>query len=283
MKPRRPVLRYHGGKWRAAETILAHMPDHRCYVEPFGGSAAVLMQKKRVAAECYNDLDGRIVNIFRILQDPNKAELLRRRCYFTPFSRAEYERFYEPAEDEIDDAWKIIGLSFFGHGSDAATRSCRTGFRAKLSDGRALPASEWANWTEEVPAFIERLRGIVIEQRDAIEVIERFDKEDTLFYVDPPYLHETRSAYRGGPSHGYRFELSDEGHEALAKKLCELKGMVLLSGYCSPLYEKLYPKWDRIAFLCLADGARPRTEVLWLNPAAAARQRQMNFELVSNG
>lgn len=190
----RPVLRYHGGKFRLAPWILSFFPPHRCYVEPFGGAASVLMQKERCAAECYNDLDSRVVNLFRVLRDPATAAELRRRVELTPYARAEFEWSYEPAVDDIDDAHKLIVLSFMGQGSDSSTRSCRTGFRSKLSDGRAFPAYEWASWAEAIPAFTERLRGVLIENRDALEVIQRCDSPGTLIYADPPYCHETRTA-----------------------------------------------------------------------------------------
>lgn len=268
----RPVLRYHGAKFRLAPWILSFFPRHQCYVEPFGGSAAVLLQKQRVAAECYNDLDGDVVRIFRLLRDPSTAAELQRRAALTPFSRDEFDWSYEPAIDDMDAAHKMIVRSFFGHGSDSATRGCRTGFRAKLTEGRALPAAEWSNWSNAVPAFTRRLMGVVIENRNALEVIERMDHPDTLFYCDPPYVHETRSALKGRSSktHGYRHEMKDDDHRRLAEVLNAASGMVLLSGYPSPLYDKeLYPHWDRFERRHMADGGKSRTEVVWLNKACA--------------
>lgn len=163
-----------------------------------------------------------------------------------------------------------------GHGSDSVTRSCRTGFRAKLTDERQLPASEWANWPDEIRVFVERLSGVVIENRDALEIIERFDTPNTLFYVDPPYVHSARSSLEGRSkrTHGYAFEMSDQQHAELAATLHSVESMVMLSGYASPLYDALYPDWERREFKARADGGHDRTEVVWLNPAAAARQRQ---------
>jgi DNA adenine methylase len=101
-KVERPVLRYHGGKWKLAPWIIANMPPHQVYVEPFGGGANVLLRKERLAAEVYNDLDGRVVQVFRTLQDPEKAAQVRRRLSLTPFARAEFDSCYEPAVDEVD-------------------------------------------------------------------------------------------------------------------------------------------------------------------------------------
>lgn len=277
----RPVLRYHGSKFRLAPWLLEFFPPHRSYVEPFAGSASVLMQKRRSAAECINDLDDRVVNVFRVLRDPVLAEHLRRRLELTPFARAEFNAAYAPTEDPVEQAARTIVLSFMGHGSDSVGRGYRTGFRCKDSEGRALPSKEWATWPEQAPLFCARLRGVAIENRDALEVIARLDSADTLFYVDPPYPMHTRTAAAG--KHGYRHEMSDDDHRRLALVLHDVQGMVVLSGYATPLYDdELYPDWARFERATLADGARPRTEVVWLNPACAhaldAQRRQLHLD-----
>lgn len=268
----RPVLRYHGGKFRLAPWILGFFPKHQTYVEPFAGAASVLMLKPRVGAECLNDLDSAIVGIFRILRDPERALELQRRVALTPFARDEFEWSYEAAIDDLDAAHKLIVRSFMGHGSDSATRGCRTGFRSKLTDGRVLPAYEWATWSDSIPAFTRRLTGVLIENRDGLEVIQRMDHLDTLFFVDPPYVHSTRSAIAGRSSrtHGYRHEMTDADHERLAAVLQQVRGMVVLAGYPSELYDRLYPEWERFERRAMADSAKVRTEVVWLNPACSA-------------
>lgn len=273
----RPVLRYHGGKFRAAAWIQSFFPSHQCYVEPFGGAASVLMLKDRVGAECYNDLDDQVVNIFRVLRDPAKARELKRRLDLTPFARREFDWSYGDPVDEIDAAHRLIIRSFMGHGSDSATRSCRTGFRSKLTDGRVLPAVEWSTWSDAIPAFTERLQGVVIENRCAMEVIRRMDSPKTLIYCDPPYVHSSRSSIVGRSSgtHGYRAEMTDDDHRSLAEVLHQVQGMVVLSGYASALYDNdLYSDWDRHQRNYWAYSAKQRTEVVWLNPAAAAAQPQ---------
>jgi DNA adenine methylase len=267
--PARIAFRYHGSKWRLAPWLMGFFPPHRLYLEPFAGSASVLMQKPRAHAECLNDLDDRVVSVFRVLRDQAKASELRRRLELTPFSRAEFEACYTPGDDEIDVARKTIALSFMGFGTDAICRGYRTGFRAKESNGRTLPSNDWANWPEEIPAFVARLRAVLIERIDALELIERMDAPDALIYVDPPYAHSTRSSYVG--KHGYRHELLDNGHRALAEVLHAAEGMVVLSGYPSELYDReLYAGWDRHECHAYADGAKPRIEVAWLNPACSA-------------
>ncbi len=267
----RPALRYHGGKFRLAPWVIGFFPEHKAYVEPFGGAASVLLLKKRVAAECYNDLDGRIVSFFRVLRDPAQSEELRRRVALTPYARAELEWSFGEPVDEIDAAHRLVVRSFMGHGSDSATRSTRTGFRARLTDGRALPSAEWSRWHESIPAFRERLASVLLDNDDAVRVIDRMDSPTTLIYCDPPYLHGTRSAMKGNTSttNGYRHEMTDEGHIALAERLRRAAGMVIVSGYPSELYEELYCGWERHERPHVADMAKKRTEVVWLNPACS--------------
>lgn len=266
----RPVLRYHGGKFRLAPWILQFFPTHRAYVEPFGGGGSVLMLKAPCGAEVYNDLDDQIVNVFRILREPYKAAELQRRVALTPFSRSEFIRSYEPAVDEMDAAHKIIVRAFMGHGSDSATRGARTGFRTKLTEGRYLPSHEWSTWADSIPAFTRRLASVTIECDCALKLIERMDEPGTLFYVDPPYLKSTRSAQQGrGGKPGYRFEMSDEEHRALAEVLRVRAGMVVVSGYPSPLYDELYAGWQTFSRRAVADSAAFRTECVWINPACS--------------
>lgn len=125
----KPVLRYHGGKWRLASWIISHFPAHRVYVEPFGGAASVLMQKPRSYAEVYNDLDGEIVNVFRVLQCPEKRARLCEMLHFTPYARAEFMLAWEPTDDPVEAARRVIIRAQMGFGSAGATRGT-TGFRA---------------------------------------------------------------------------------------------------------------------------------------------------------
>jgi DNA adenine methylase len=279
---RRPAIRWHGGKWLLAPWIISHFPAHRMYVEPFGGGGSVLLRKAPASSEIYNDLDGRIVNLFRVLRDPAKAAELKRRLELTLYARAEFEWSYGTPVDDIDDAHRAIVLSFMGFGSDSVTRSCRTGFRAKTTgEARALPSQAWASWHESIPEFVDRLRGVLIEQVDAIALMRRMDGPGVLFYVDPPYLSATRSSLTGRSqnTHGYRHEMNDADHAALLGVLKRLGGGVVLSGYPSALYDGEMAGWRRVERKSLADGARPRTEVLWINPAAAAALDRENHSL----
>lgn len=265
----RPALRYHGGKWNMAPFILKHFPAHRIYAEPFGGGASVLIRKSRSYAEVYNDLDGEIVNVFKVLRD-NGANLMQL-LELTPFSRAEYTEAAEPSTDPVEQARRTIVKSFMGFGSDAI-RSASSGFRANAKRQGTTPSHDWANYAQALPALVARLQGTVIECRDYRKIIETHDTADTLFYVDPPYVHSTRESAKR-----YNFEMTDEDHRELARILHEVRGKVVLSGYDCELYRELYADWQATPFSALADGARPRIEMLWTN----FMDHRMDFDLAT--
>lgn len=269
--PSRPVVRYHGGKWLLAEWIIGHFPEHRVYVEPFGGGGSVLLQKARSYAEVYNDLDDEIVNLFRVLRNPATANELQAAVQMTPFARVEFLAAYTKHLDPVEQARRTIVRGFMGFGSAAVNRDHKTGFRANSNRSGTTPARDWTNWPSQVPEFVERMRGVVIEQKDAALVIQQHDTPETLFYVDPPYPFSTRSLPRGASQpFCYRHEMTDEQHIALAETLRDVQGMVVLSGYPCELYDcELYADWTRIERKAFADGASERTEVLWLNDACS--------------
>lgn len=258
----RPIVRYHGGKWKLAPWIISHFPEHRIYTESFGGGGSVLLQKPRSYGEVYNDLDGEMVNLFRVVRQDGKklAELL----HLTPFARDEYRESFKEISDPVEQARRTLVRSFMGFGSNALCRSIKSGFRSNSNRSGTTPAHDWANFPEWVPALIERLRGVVIENKEAIEVMLQHDSEETLHYADPPYVHSTRMAAHG--HHGYNFELTNEQHIELAGTIRKLKGAVVLSGYACDLYDKeLYSDWIRVERAAHADGALDRVEVLWMN------------------
>jgi DNA adenine methylase len=261
MTVRRPLVRYHGGKWKLAPWILRHLPPHRVYVEPFGGGASVLLQKQRSHAEIYNDLDGEIVNLFQVARD--QGEALASAIELTPFARAEFASAYEPHGDTLEQARRTLIRSFMGFGSAGASGQ-PTGFRSNSNRSSTTPAHDWMNYPAHLRATVQRLRGVVIENRDAAEVMQRHDSDDTLHYVDPPYVHSTRAGLRTrAPS--YRHELTDAQHRELAAVLMGLRGMVVVSGYRCELYDELFAGWHRIDQAAHADGAKDRIESIWLS------------------
>ncbi len=268
------MLRYHGGKWKLADWLLGFFPPHRIYVEAFGGAGSVLLRKPRSYGEVYNDLDTEVVNIFRVLRDPDKARELYRRIALTPFARDEFRAAYEAPIDDIDAAHKMIVRAFMGFGSASMTRMHITGFRSNSNRAGTTPAQDWSNWPDQIELFTTRIQGVVIENKDAALVMRQHDSEGTLHYVDPPYPMATRSSLKnknGNRGHYYRHDMTDEQHRELAAVLKSLQGMVVLSGYACPLYDTdLYAGWHRHETQHMADGARPRTEVVWLNATCAA-------------
>jgi DNA adenine methylase len=257
-KPRRPLLRWHGGKWNLAPWVISFFPPHRCYVEPFGGAGSVLIRKPRCYAEVYNDLDGSVVNLFRVLRSDRADELVNL-VRLTPFARDEFVDAYVECDDPVESARRLIVRSFQGFGSNGHNRS--TGFRANSNLSGTTPAHDWANYPDALAQIVERLTGVVIENRDAKATMAAHDTPETLHYVDPPYILSTRS----DEGRDYAVELSDADHADLLQFVRGLAGTVILSGYAHSLYDEILHDWFRVERKHLADGARQRTEVLWIN------------------
>lgn len=261
--PTRPLLRYHGGKWVLASWIVPHFPEHRIYVEPFGGAASVLLRKPRSYAEVYNDLDSEVVNLFRVVRD--RGDELARAVELTAFSRDEYYAAIEVTEDPLESARRLVVRSFMGFGSDAHNPQTRSGFRAISYRSNTTGATDWRNYPTSLAGVVGRLRGVTIENRPAIQVMRCHDTLQTLHYCDPPYVHSTRMTNAHSPS-CYAHEMTDADHAELAECLRGLQGMVIVSGYDCELYQDLYADWRTVERRALADGARERTETLWFSP-----------------
>ena len=275
---RRPALRWHGGKWLLAPWILAHFPKHRIYVEPFGGAASVLIRKRRSYSEVYNDLDSEVVTLFRVLRDPSSSTELRRRLELTPFARDEFRLAYLVDDCPIETARRLVIRSFMGFGSDGWRLDLTTGFRSNTIRSGTTPAADWANYPQAVAAIAERFRSVIVENRDAAACMTQHDGPETLHYVDPPYLVSTRSFDHR--NHGYRHELTDVDHASLLDLLRNLQGMVIVSGYPDSSYDNKLVDWRRVERKTHADGARPRVEVLWINPRAAdLLEQQLPFAM----
>lgn len=253
--PNRPIIRYFGGKWMLAPWIISYFPKHRIYCEPFGGAGSVLLRKPRSWHEVYNDVDSELVNLFKVARD--NGEELARKLELTPFSRIEFNESYQSSDDPIEQARLTVVRAFQGFGSNA--HSNITGFRAFVRSTGTAVGKDWCSYPDALRLVIDRLRGVVIENRAALDVMKAQDSTDTLHYVDPPYVPSTRKA------NSYRHEMTDYDHEELAEFLHGLKGFVALSGYSSDMYYDLYGDWRCFQKTANADGARKRTECLWVN------------------
>ena len=263
----RPPFAYYGGKTTLAERIAALLPEHKHYVEPLSGSLAVLLAKAPAPMETVNNLDGELMTFWRVLRE--QADDLMRVCSLTPHSRAEYQA----ASPDLDSAPGPTSNALAASGSPsrkaAAAHSGGTGWRYFEDPGRRGPISMPVYLTAYVrrigaASLSERLAGVSLECRPALEVITAYGKHDSVcIYADPPYLGSTRS------SRQYAVEMShDHEHEQLAEALTACRAAIVLSGYDSPLYRRLYGDWNRIeiaAFTGQANTNGRRSEVLWSN------------------
>ena len=257
----RPLLRYLGGKYLLSPWIILHFPLHQIYCEPFAGGASVLLNKAPSPIEIYNDLDGRLNNFFRVLRDG--ADELLEKLELTPYSRAEYDLALSPSEDPVEDARRLYVLSW----------QCRGGgYVANGGRGWRYQNKDWAgndvvrNWHRysDLRLFADRLLNVQIEQDCAFKVISRYDSPKTLFYLDPTYLHETRSA-----NHRWEYfhEMTKNDHQKLAELLNSIQGMAIISHYPCELYDRLYKDWRCIQKEVRTQGRTTATECLWINPA----------------
>jgi DNA adenine methylase len=283
----RPPLRYFGGKWRIASWVISHFPEHKTYCEPFGGGASVLLSKPRVECEIYNDLDSEIHNFFWVLR--HRTDELLDQLKNTPFGRRELLESYVANENPLEQARRTVVRSWMSFSSQASTGG-RSGFRnfVTLSNGNKRSyGREWTDLPAELEKVASRLRGVMLENRNGIDVIQALNSSQVLMYVDPPYLAETRSKECRS---SYRHEMSDKDHDDLLNVLTESSAMVILSGYASERYQNALKGWSRLSkqsYTQNSMGAGAREEVLWINPVCQMvldqQNRQMGLELLIEG
>jgi DNA adenine methylase len=253
------ILHYPGSKWSMADWIISHMPPHTTYLEPFFGSGAVLFRKSPSVIETVNDLDGNVVNLFRVIRD--RPDELAHVLQWTPYARDEYYTAYDDAGDDLERARRFLVRMWQAIG---AKTSDRTGWRSDISVDTSYKPKEWTKLPAKLSAVAERLRQVQIENQLAEAIMERYRRPDVLIYCDPPYLLSTRSKRL------YKHELmSEEEHGRLLDQLEEHPGPVLLSGYANDLYDDRLRHWIRDTKVVAAESGRSRTEVLWINPVAA--------------
>ena len=263
---------WYGGKYSHLNWLLPLLPRASHYCEPFGGSAAVLVNREPSPVETYNDIDGQVVNFFRVLRDQKEA--LIEAIGLTPFSKEEFRRAVDEPEEKLSDLERA--RRFF-----IRARQVRTGLAQTASEGRwahcvltsragmAGAVSRWLGSVEGLAEIAQRLLRVQIENDSAIHVIRRYDSPDTLFYCDPPYVHASRA-----DTNAYAFEMSDAEHRELAEVLHQVQGKVALSGYHCALMDELYSDWTWIAAptkkahstnTSASNNKQDRTEILWVN------------------
>lgn len=278
MKPTRPALKYFGGKWRLAPWIIEHFPPHGCYVEPFCGAASVFLRKSPAEFEVINDIDGDVVNFFQILRD--ETDNLIRAILTTPFSRAEYELAWEPAEDPLERARRYYVRDQQGWSGGKNARP--SGWRYQHSNNRGKSVIKDWNTVEHLYAIVWRLKQAFIENDDALSIIDRYDQPHTLFYLDPPYLADTRS--KRWRTNAYRCEIDADYHCRLLDKLQAIRGMAIISGYPSPLYDKRLADWHRVKTTArTTNTSNTATEIIWLSPSTMANGQPLLLPLSTEG
>lgn len=251
----RPLIQYPGSKFIIADQIIKHFPAHRTYTEVFAGSAAILMQKNPSFLEIINDIDQELYNLFRQLQNENSAEKIAYRLRFTPFSRDECARAFEPTEDEVERACRLIVRSYMSRNLKGAY------FRRPSVHSWGTRTDVWQDYPNMLYDVYMRLRNVTIENRPANEVLKMYDSKDTLHYVDSPYIQNTRQ------SGLYLHEMeSIEEHTELLNVVLSLKGMVIMSGYANSLYDEMLPDWTQVIIPTRADGGGEREEILYISP-----------------
>jgi DNA adenine methylase len=270
-----PLLKYPGSKWSLAEWIISHFPPHTTYLEPFFGSGAILFNKAPSQVETINDIDGDIVNLFRVIRE--HPEELARLVYFTPWARDEYSNILTSASvpetfihsgDPLEDARRFLVRCWMAFGAHTSDRS---GWASDVQGKqRANIAKRWLRIPNLIHLVADRLRGVQIENQPALQIIERYRFSQVLIYADPPYVRSTRN------SRAYKHEMTDADHMELLDALDKHPGPVFLSGYDCELYNSRLGYWRRESARGTAMGYKPREEVLWINPVAA---RQVNEKL----
>lgn len=250
------LLNYPGAKWGMAKEIVALMPPHRSYLEPFFGSGAVLFNKPPSAIETVNDIDGDITNFFKVLRE--QPERLAQAIALTPYSRDVFNDAHENrGTEEFDRAYRFAIRSKMGHGFKTYQK---TGFKIDVyARERSYCVDYWNRLSKDIIPAANRLKGVQIENQPALDVIKKFNYDNVLIYADPPYLLDTR----GGRQ--YRHEMTEQDHIDLLAALLQHKGSVILSGYPSEMYDRELKGWSRITRKSYNQNSDQRTEILWCN------------------
>jgi DNA adenine methylase len=266
VKINRSLLPLPGGKWYLSRHLLKMIPPHTTYVEVFGGGAVLLLRKPPSPAEVYNDIDGDLVNLFRVVRDEEKFKRFYELVSWTLYSREEFNYAKEMLKrDDLSDVERAyyfficIHQSFGKSGNDWA-------YEMKPAEHHpwVTRALSWYSLREFLGVIHQRLAKVQIENDDFRQIIPRYDRESTFFYLDPPYYPDTRS------SNIYRYEMTKSDYDDLFCLLLQVKGKVLLSGYYHPAYEILEKAgWHRVDIPMLVrypkDMGLRKIESLWFN------------------
>jgi len=261
-------IKYFGGKGGMFKEILEHFPntdDYQIYVEPFGGSASILFQKQPSPVEIYNDLEENVYSLFKVISDKKLFEEFKNKCDLTFYSRQLREEFKRELLDEnlslVDRAYRYFYVN-------RSSLNGIGGFSLSVSYVRrnmSKSVSDFLSAIDRLGDIHNRLSSVIIENKDAIELIEKYDRHDAFFYLDPPYHHSTRTITR------YKEDMGEEAQLKFIDVLLSIKkAKVLLSGYDCELYNKLCDNgWERVDFTVKAQSgnrtSKTKVESLWKN------------------
>ncbi|WP_238190736.1 DNA adenine methylase [Paenibacillus sp. L3-i20] len=260
------ILHYPGSKWSMAEWIISHMPPHEVYLEPFFGSGAVLFNKQPSGLETINDIDCDVINLFKVIRD--SPEQLSDLVHWTPYSRQEYLDSHKPSENEVEKARRFLVRCWQ---SIRVKTGSISGWKCRGTADDSYRVKQWNDLPNKIIEVAERLKGVQIENRPALQVIQRYNRPDVFIYADPPYLLDTRNGKI------YENEMSDNDHLELIHALLQHTGAVILSGYSHPMYDSLLSGWQREEQKQIIENGTARTEVLWINPVAAEYSKQLTL------
>jgi DNA adenine methylase len=280
-----PPFGYFGSKNRLALKLCENLPPHNCWVEAFCGSAALTLAKAPAPIEIINDIDNEIVNLFKQLR--NNYEELHRQIELTPYASQELSdaRIKNVNDSDIERARKFLVQSMMAVNGIFGEE--RGGF--SLSDSytrnnREARVNRWNNLPERLAKVVGRLKDVRIENRDALDLLEKYvDRPATLVYLDPPYL--------GDRTNGYNIDANDENyHTRLLKLANKANCMIFISGYENKLYETLLSAergWHKKTIDTTTKGSRgnsqARIEVIWMNEhyVKAAQLEQLPLTLTA--
>jgi DNA adenine methylase len=236
-------INWFGGKFYMANKIIDIFPEHKVFVEVFGGSGQLTFAKEPSEIEVYNDIDKGLVSFFKILRDENKAKKLIEKLHLTPFSREEFYECRDTWRNETDEIEKVRKWYVTVMQSFSTNMSSWKPTKSKSRRGMAQSVSQWLGHIENnLPLAVERMKMLQVENMDFKELLIKYDSHDTLFYLDPPYIHDTRKM-----TYEYEHELSNERHKELVECLLKLKGKCILSGYEHEIYSRLEKEgWQKV-------------------------------------
>lgn len=232
-----------GGKYYMTNKIIKLFPKHKIYVEVFGGAAHVLFKKQPSEIEIYNDIDSGLYNFFKILRNEYKANILKQKLDLTPYSREEFYHCRDTWKNEKDEIEKVRKWYIALMQSFSASFNTWSHSKSLSRRGMSQTVSRWlGNIENDLPNAINRFKTVQIEHMDFRNIIKKYDSKETLFYLDPPYIHKTRKM-----TYTYTYEMSDQDHKDLINLLINIKGKVILSGYNNEIYNTLIDNnWNKI-------------------------------------